>query len=50
MEGVLKTVDVRKSAWNVREIWKTADPDPETEVSDWTIVDFDNFLRGNPHE
>ena len=50
MEGVLSTADLRKSIWNMREIFKTVDVDPEAEVSDWTIVDFDNFLRGNPHE
>ena len=50
MEGVLSTADLRKSMWNIKEIFKTVDVNPEVEVSDWTIVDFDNYLRGNPHE
>ena len=49
MEGVLGSADIRQSFWNFREIHGLLTPDPKNVVTDWTIVDFDNFLRGNPH-
>ena len=48
MEGKLGQVDLT-SFWNIKDIMKVVYVDPNTPVSDWTIVDIDNFLRGNPH-
>ena len=49
MEGVLGSQNIRESFWNYREILKLLRPDVKNPVTDWTIIDFDNFLRGNPH-
>ena len=50
MEGNLGSVDLQtKSFFGFREIGKLIEPNASAPVNDWTIVDFDNFLRGNPH-
>ena len=49
MEGVLADLDVSQSMWGFKKVIDKASPDPYAQVSDWTIVDFDDFLRGNPH-
>lgn len=49
MEGVVGTADLAESIWNVKKLYKYGLPDVHHEVRDWNIVDFDNFLKGNPH-
>ena len=49
MEGLLGTADVSASMFNYRQLSKYVDTDASVPVSDWTIVDFDDFLKGNPH-
>ena len=49
MEGHLGNADIKQSFWNFRDLGKLIDADPNLPVSDWTIVDFDDFLKGNPH-
>ena len=49
IEGVLGSADIRQSFWNFRKIHGLLTPDATNEVTDWTIVDIDNFLKGNPH-
>ena len=49
MEGVLGTADLNESFWNYQKLVPLTDINPTLPVSDWTIIDIDNFLRGNPH-
>ena len=49
MEGILGSANIRESFWNYRKITPLVDVDPDLPATDWTIVDFDNYLRGNPH-
>lgn len=41
---------MRESFWNVKKLFSLVEPDVSLPVSDWTIVDIDNFLKGNPHD
>ena len=47
MEGVLGSVDTSFSGF--RQFFGMLDTNPSKVVKEWTIVDVDNFLRGNPH-
>ena len=49
---MLGTQDIRSTLfgfWKARKMDKFLTHDPNFEASDWTIVDFDNYLRGSPH-
>ena len=47
LEGTLNSINVELK--DVKSIKKMADIIlKELEVEDWTIVDFDGFLKGNP--
>ena len=49
MEGVLGSADISKSIWSFKSLFDLMMPSAKNSVSDWTLVDFDHFLRGNPH-
>ena len=52
MEGVLGAQDIKSSWWGffeARKFDKFMDHDPSYPVQNWTIVDIDNYLGGNPH-
>ena len=49
MEGIVGTANLAESIWNARSLFQYGTPNAANEVKDWTIVDFDNFLKGNPH-
>ena len=49
MEGLIGSVNIRESFWNFKQLLPKLEPNPHHPVSDWTIVDFDDFLKGNPH-
>ena len=49
IEGVLGAVDLQESFWNYKKLFPMTNVDPSLPVSDWTIIDIDNFLKGNPH-
>jgi len=49
MEGQLGAANMQESFWNYRQLLPLVEPDPKLPVSDWTVIDLDNYLRGNPH-
>ena len=51
MEGVLHVSPIPTSIGGMWTATKALGMGigPERAVDDWTIVDFDNILRGNPH-
>lgn len=49
IEGILGRANIRESFWNFKRIISLLTPDPANPVEDWTVVDFDGYLKGNPH-
>ena len=49
MEGVLGSANLKESIWNFRHLMHLMVFKPDRPASDWHVVDFDNFLQGNPH-
>lgn len=50
LEGRLASAKLQQSSTtNYKSLLPLVNVDPELPVSDWTVVDLDNFLKGNPH-
>mmetsp|Transcript_19558 Transcript_19558/g.23179 ORF Transcript_19558/g.23179 Transcript_19558/m.23179 type:complete len:114 (-) Transcript_19558:33-374(-) len=52
MEGVLGTQDIRSSFWGflkAKKLDRFLNHDPAHPVTEWTIIDIDNHLKGSPH-
>ena len=49
MEGNLGTVNTGSITDMVKDVRSFSNIDTEAPITNWTIVDFDNHLNGNPH-
>ena len=49
MEGSIGTVNTASMTDMVKDVRSFSNIDTDITVTNWTIVDFDNYLKGNPH-
>ena len=49
MEGSIGTVNTASMTDMVKDVRSFSHIDTDITVTNWTIVDFDNYLNGNPH-
>ena len=49
MEGSIGTVNTASMTDMVKDVRSFSNIETDITVTNWTIVDFDNYLNGNPH-
>ena len=49
MEGSIGTVNTASMTDMVKDVRSFSNIETDITVTNWTIVDFDNYLKGNPH-